>query len=936
MQDWARLAQAWQAHALRLGVRPPDLLVLLPSARLTAWARAGWQACCADGWSPRLETPQTLAAALGNGLDGLASDAAQDRHAGDADLPVLTLDAVTDALAAQTWLLRQGWLTRMVQAQPPGVWRTWAAELVATAHELVQGAQALLPAQRAGYWAQAREALAASVAGPAALEAALARVALAWAEASVADGPPGDEATQDPPEHWQTWLEAELRHPARAVVVLDTQLGDAALRACARWVAASERGLVIDLDAWAGALGWDEAEAPGRAHPRLVQALDFEDEAQRCASEIHRLLALPAAPGELPVALVAQDRELVRRVRALLERGAVTVHDETGWTLSTTRVAATVQALLRLLDADARCDDLLDLLKAVPAAADGPVDELEAFLRARRLARAPVVAAHALPEAAQRLWRTGVHALCALAGTTPDGMAWPGRPTGRRSLSQWLSQLWDALASLGLDARLQGDEAGRQLLQALRLPGAAVQVGPVFARHAQSLRLDSAGFAAWVEDRLESTTFRPSAPAGTIQVLIAPLSHLAWRPVRAVVMPACDERRLGPVAPLPGWLTDGQRAAIGTPLAQRTIEQRHAHQLIAFGHLLRQPELILLRRRADGDEPIGESPLLARWRLWAHRTGLGDFLPGEHVDEASQAVEVQAHPVTVPRGAAAPVAHRLPGVWQATHYQDLRTCPYRFFAQRVLGLREVRELDGAVEKRDYGEWLHAVLKRFHDARDAAQATAAQDLQRLTQLAQEEALRMGLDEAGFWPYRVRFQQLAPAYLEWLQAHERDGARYQRGEWRLARAVDQGLEMRGSLDRVDQASQAPGRTLWILDYKAQRHDALRQAVREPLEDTQLAFYAALLMAAEGLQGPEDRPIRAAYLALDDRAGVRAVEHPEVVASARALLHGLTQDVQRLRQGHGMPALGEGSACDWCAVRGLCRRDHWAEEPGPQGAP
>jgi len=34
-------------------------------------------------------------------------------------------------------------------------------------------------------------------------------------------------------------------------------------------------------------------------------------------------------------------------------------------------------------------------------------------------------------------------------------------------------------------------------------------------------------------------------------------------------------------------------------------------------------------------------------------------------------------------------------------------------------------------------------------------------------------------------------------------------------------------------------------------------------------------------------------------------------------------------RVREGAALPALGEGVACDWCAARGLCRRDHWTAE-------
>ena len=55
---------------------------------------------------------------------------------------------------------------------------------------------------------------------------------------------------------------------------------------------------------------------------------------------------LLARRGLRRIALVAEDRLTARRVRALLERQQVLVADETGWKLTTTRAAATVDALL--------------------------------------------------------------------------------------------------------------------------------------------------------------------------------------------------------------------------------------------------------------------------------------------------------------------------------------------------------------------------------------------------------------------------------------------------------------------------------------------------------------------------------------------------------------------------------------------------------------
>ena len=106
--------------------------------------------------------------------------------------------------------------------------------------------------------------------------------------------------------------------------------------------------------------------------------------------------------------------------------------------------------------------------------------------------------------------------------------------------------------------------------------------------------------------------------------------------------------------------------------------------------------------------------------------------------------------------------------------------------------------------------------------------------------------------------------------------------------------------------------------MLDYKTGNAEALKKKVREPLEDTQLAFYAALL--------GDTGTLSAAYVALDAPDAPLLIEHPNVEDSALALLQGLGDEWQRLRQGAAMPALGEGPVCDTCEARGLCRRDHW----------
>jgi ATP-dependent helicase/nuclease subunit B len=125
------------------------------------------------------------------------------------------------------------------------------------------------------------------------------------------------------------------------------------------------------------------------------------------------------------------------------------------------------------------------------------------------------------------------------------------------------------------------------------------------------------------------------------------------------------------------------------------------------------------------------------------------------------------------------------------------------------------------------------------------------------------------------------------------------------------------LRGRIDRIDRG---PGGEQQLIDYKTGSATRLRARVADPLEDTQLAFYAALM---------EGAAVSAAYLTLDDAKAPELLEHEDVGASAAALLAGLADEWPRLAAGAGLPALGEGAVCETCEARGLCRRDHWTRE-------
>jgi ATP-dependent helicase/nuclease subunit B len=104
--------------------------------------------------------------------------------------------------------------------------------------------------------------------------------------------------------------------------------------------------------------------------------------------------------------------------------------------------------------------------------------------------------------------------------------------------------------------------------------------------------------------------------------------------------------------------------------------------------------------------------------------------------------------------------------------------------------------------------------------------------------------------------------------------------------------------------------------VLDYKTESDSKTAKRLKEPLEDTQLAFYAALL---------GDETLEAAYVNVSEKL-TKTYSQSDIDHSRSALIEGILDDMQNISEGKPLPALGEGVACDYCAARGLCRKDFW----------
>lgn len=839
--DKAHHSQAvWQTLMVRIrrelverNVHPNSAVVLVPYAQLMNEGRSAWMSAASGAsFVPRFETTQNWASTR-----VARSVEAQDIHR----------DAGMDLLTASQLLVRAGLNDRH---------DALAQRLVEAAWSLGGVAAAVPPDQRAAWGARMGSELSLAMDSPfLALEAAIGRIALAWAASS---GYATDVLFSERPD---------------LLIVLAGFQVDALSQALLEGM--GERGLGLPLVS-VSSNGMPSSQLGDLA---MYACQDGQDEAQRAASCVLSHLN----EGRSPVALVAVDRMLTRRIRAMLGDCGVQVRDETGWKLSTTRAAAALMGLLRACRGDASTDDVLDWLKNWPGPSHAAMADAETIWRKEGI-REWQRALQVLPEAAVQA-RAQVARADAIRATLVQG----------RNLSDWLIHTRLALQQSGQWSQLTGDMAGQSVVKTLRLAG---EGDAEFAAFTGQMSL--AGFTAWVTQSLEAASFNPQHPARE-QVVILPLSQLLGRSFSAVVIPGCDEGSLTLATEPPGQWTAAQRQLLGLPRREALSNALRE----AWKNALQSPHVDLLWRTSEAGERLMASPLVQSLLVKMPPQFEG------HRPDPRVLRELLPQPQAMPQPRADALAvHRL----SSSAYEDLRRCPYRFFALRQLRLQEMDELDSSLSKRDFGNWLHGLLKLFHDDLKAEPTVELKAREVLINAAAARATKqLGLSDAEFLPFAASWPRVRDSYLDWLCDHEKKGASYTEGEVWSEMPLGN-LTLVGKIDRIDNL---PDGSVQVIDYKTEGRAATSQRIKLDAEDTQLAFYAALL--------PHDT-LAAAYVNLGEKEATKTYGQPHVVEQRDQLVQGILDDIARIGSGEPLPALGEGKACDFCAARGLCRKDFW----------
>ncbi|MHB9119026.1 MAG: PD-(D/E)XK nuclease family protein [Burkholderiales bacterium] len=660
----------------------------------------------------------------------------------------------------------------------------------------------------------------------------------------------------------------------------------------------------VDLYSRALAARGEFAASPLAGRLELFGANGLEQEARAIDTQLRRWLLA----GKQRIAVIAQDRLVARRARALLERAEVLVEDETGWTLSTAAASTAVRRWLDSLASGFYHLDLLDLLKSPYLLADwdaarrkASVYRLEQLLR-----RHSVVSRLERYLDLARRSEDGEDAVALLERLQAAQALFAPR---QRPLAAWLQVLLDALELLGMRQGLAQDFAGQQLLQ-------------LFASLQRELAADDsrhslAEWRAWLYRQLENSTFRDTGIDSP--VVFTHLGNVALRHFDGVIVAGADSAHLPGEGGGCSFFNQAVRAELGLP--SRLDELRRQERQLA--DLIDESASVFVTWQA---RRLAEPNLLSPWfeRLQAfHRLAFGaDLLARDFAGRLAASQVHSAAPDASIRPGPAPrpslPSSRVPGGISASGYNSLLACPYQFFARHGLKLNEPDEVRESLEKKDYGEFVHRILERFHREHPSIVGLPRQaleaELHAITDRVFAEALQADYLSHG---WALRWKSIVPAYLGWQTEREAAGWRVADREAAASRDIplagEHSLTLKGRLDRVDRSESG----FAVLDYKTQRPEVLRKKLAQPGEDVQLPVYALLL---------DEPAVEAAFVSLE-KDGVSAVPLEDGLEQlSEAVLARLQQLFEQLHAGAALPAQGIARVCDYCEMRGLCRKDYW----------
>lgn len=281
----------------------------------------------------------------------------------------------------------------------------------------------------------------------------------------------------------------------------------------------------------------------------------------------------------------------------------------------------------------------------------------------------------------------------------------------------------------------------------------------------------------------------------------------------------------------------------------------------------------------------------------------------------------------------------------------LRSCPFRFFAEKVLFLEEGEQAaeSGQLLPWAKGQLYHGILKRFHERLLSSGFWEKKGAD--WRLGLEDAINEILNDAG-WRGMGVYPVVFRAMKERMSLHlgrlvgldieelRKSGFKPELLEIELKGEVA-GLKFKGRVDRVDY----DGKTYRVVDYKSRwRKGSLRKNLKE-MKQLQAVLYQELLCADAKVKAAPESLQGASYLAIEDSKDTNGNEWRHDLSgddwrAARKPFFGNLKKMIEAAVGGSFPITpesGQGGACEYCAMDRVCRKGHrqsrWRAENAPE---
>ncbi len=637
---------------------------------------------------------------------------------------------------------------------------------------------------------------------------------------------------------------------------------------------------------------------------QLIAATTLEESAWAAAQSVLTW----RAQGIDDIGVVALDRKIVRRLRSLLERVGEPLSDRSGWALDTTVAASAVAGLADVLACRSTTQSILEWVHSpfvrqslearfgFDAAARERLDDMvRSFGRIAPVDLGQWIAQGLLPFDARSFL--------------------PLMTSARHSVAEWMRRLMAALEDCGLDQALADDHAGQAVLAALQ----ALAADTVYESSAEASKISSALWQSVLAEHLNRARFVEPVPGAAIRVVS--LSSLTWQLPKAVVVVGADALRL-PERPVPQFFEPQRFAEMGLSLDPQELEAQRFTQFAALWAAPVPMAFLACSEKPDSevefsnwivalcaDEPIRAASLNPTRPLALDRPGADARAP------------------TIEDPVAWPVwPHAMPDHLSVSSAQVLVDCPYRFVLERAMGLHAVNDLTEQADASDVGSLLHLIVKEARAPFESAEACMRWCIERMDAvLADSSFTRARSGDAFELPKQLRTQlrsealALLPALVDWLVT--RPVAKTEQSAQRVL--PQSGVTLKGRIDRWE-ASAAPNGGDRLVDFKTTDDKLLRQRVGPNGSDIQLPLYAWLV--SEGM--PQSKIEQAMYVALR-REQVVEVAYPDTEFPER-----VQQSVEHVDSALRAIAMGgqvqplalehDPKLCEYCSVRGVCRRD------------